>query len=306
MNVLVTGALGQLGRDVVREVNRRGYICTAADFRAAGSEAETSSRTRFVHLDITDREAVDGIIRETQPDAVIHCAAWTDVEESEKAENRSRVDAVNRLGTQYVAKAVKAVDAKMIYISTDYVFDGQGDSPWEPDGRRFGPLNVYGQSKLDGERAAASVLDKYFIVRISWAFGSGGKNFVKTMLRAGRNHDRVRVVSDQIGAPTYTVDLARLLADMMETERYGCYHATNSGGYISWYDYCCEIYRQAGLRTEVIPVTTEEYGLSRARRPLNSRLDTSKLARAGFSLLPPWQDALSRYLKGIDDGTDVD
>ena len=173
MNVLVTGALGQLGRDVVREVNRRGYLCTAADFRAAGSEAETSSRTRFVQLDITDREAVDGIIQETQPDAVIHCAAWTDVEEAEKAENRSRVDAVNRLGTQYVAEAAKAVDAKMIYISTDYVFDGQGDSPWEPDGRRFGPLNVYGQSKLDGERAVASVLDKYFIVRISWAFGSG-------------------------------------------------------------------------------------------------------------------------------------
>ena len=296
MNVLVTGACGQLGRDMIREAVRRGHSCVGSDFRMPGREKRLISFLRFVQLDITDREVVHYVIRETHPDVIVHCAAWTDVDAAEEEENRSRVDAVNRLGTRFIAEAAKAVNARMMYISTDYVFDGSGDCPWQPDNHCFGPLNVYGQSKLDGEMAVSSVLDKYFIVRISWAFGSGGRNFVKTMIQAGRTHDRVRVVSDQIGAPTHTPDLARLLADMMETERYGCYHATNEGGYISWYDFCCEIYRQAGFGTEVIPVTTEEYGLSIARRPFNSRLDTSKLVKAGFTPLPSWQDAVGRYL----------
>ena len=206
------------------------------------------------------------------------------------------MDSINHLGTLYIAEAAKAADAKMVYLSTDYVFDGQGDRPWEPDDKCYKPLNVYGQSKLDGELAVSGTLDKYFIVRIAWVFGLNGKNFIKTMINVGKTHDTVRVVNDQIGTPTYTLDLARLLVDMLETDRYGYYHATNSGGYISWYDFCCEFYRQYGLDTKVIPVTTAEYGLSKAARPANSRLDKSKLAQAGFTPLPDWKDAVRRYL----------
>ena len=255
----------------------------------------------YVRLDITDPEAVKATIAEIRPDAIIHCAAWTAVDAAEDEENRVKVDAINHLGTRYIAEAAKAMDAKMVYTSTDYVFDGKGERPWEPDDKCYAPLNVYGKSKLDGELAVSSILEKYFIVRIAWVFGLNGKNFIRTMIHVGKTHDTVRVVNDQIGTPTYTLDLARLLADMIETDKYGCYHATNSesepGGYISWYDFCCEFYRQAGLPTQVIPVTTAEYGLSKAARPENSRLDKSKLEAAGFRPLPPWQDAVARYLK---------
>ena len=251
----------------------------------------------YVQLDITDKEAVIKTITELNPDAIIHCAAWTAVDAAEDEENRAKVDAINHLGTQYIAEAAKAVDAKMLYLSTDYVFDGQGERPWEPDDKCYAPLNVYGQSKLDGELSVSSTLEKYFIVRIAWVFGLNGKNFIKTMINVGKNHDTVRVVNDQIGTPTYTADLARLLVDMIETDKYGYYHATNEGGYISWYDFCVEFYKQYGLQTTVIPVSTAEYGLSKAARPFNSRLDKSKLVEAGFTPLPVWQDAVSRYLK---------
>ena len=236
------------------------------------------------------------VVSKIHPDVIIHCAAWTNVDGAEDAENRAKVDAVNHLGTQYLAEAARAVDAKMIYVSTDYVFNGQGTDPWQPDDKSYAPLNVYGQSKLAGELAVAGTLEKYYIVRTAWVFGLNGKNFVKTMVNVGRTHDAVRVVSDQIGTPTYTKDLARLLADMAESEKYGYYHATNEGGYISWYDFTREIYRQTGLDTKVIPVTTEEYGLSKAKRPFNSRLDKSKLIENGFRPLPDWKDALGRYL----------
>ena len=250
----------------------------------------------YYQVDITDREAVRKSIDQIRPDAIVHCAAWTAVDAAEDEENRAKVDSINHLGTLYIAEAAKAADAKMVYLSTDYVFDGQGDRPWEPDDKCYKPLNVYGQSKLDGELAVSGTLDKYFIVRIAWVFGLNGKNFIKTMINVGKTHDTVRVVNDQIGTPTYTLDLARLLVDMLETDRYGYYHATNSGGYISWYDFCCEFYRQYGLDTKVIPVTTAEYGLSKAARPANSRLDKSKLAQAGFTPLPDWKDAVRRYL----------
>ena len=236
-------------------------------------------------------------IEELKPDVIIHCAAWTNVDGAEAPENQEKVHQINAVGTENIAKAAKAVDAKMVYISTDYVFDGQGERPWEPDDKCYAPLNVYGQSKLDGELAVSSILEKYFIVRIAWVFGLNGKNFIKTMINVGKTHDTVRVVNDQIGTPTYTLDLARLLVDMIETEKYGYYHATNEGGYISWYDFCCEFYKQYGLTTKIIPVTTEEYGLSVAARPFNSRLEKKKLVEAGFVPLPTWQDAVSRYLK---------
>ena len=292
MKAFVTGVNGQLGHDVVNELLRRGH-------EAVGSDVQTESNcpAPYVALDITDAQAVRAAIAACRPDAVIQCAAWTNVDAAEDAQNRAAVDAVNHWGTRYIAEAARAADAKMVYISTDYVFDGQGSAPWQPDDTRFAPLNVYGESKLAGERAVRQAMEKYFIVRIAWVFGLNGKNFIKTMVNVGKTHDAVRVVNDQVGTPTYTFDLARLLADMIETEKYGCYHATNEGGYISWYDFCREIYRQYGLKTEVIPVTTEEYGLSKAARPRNSRLDKSKLRQAGFSPLPPWQDALSRYLK---------
>ena len=246
------------------------------------------------------KDAVEKVITEVNPDAVIHCAAWTAVDMAEDEDKVSKVRAINAGGTQNIADVCKKLNCKMTYISTDYVFDGQGTEPWQPDCKDYKPLNVYGQTKLEGELAVSQTLEKYFIVRIAWVFGLNGKNFIKTMLNVGKTHDTVRVVNDQIGTPTYTYDLARLLVDMNETEKYGYYHATNEGGYISWYDFTKEIYRQAGYKTEVLPVTTAEYGLSKAARPFNSRLDKSKLVEAGFAPLPTWQDALSRYLKEIE------
>ena len=308
MKVFVTGVLGQLGHDCVIELIKRGYDVVGSDigdytdahYAGLNDPAPVSS---FVYekLNITDEKAVKEVVERHHPDAIIHCAAWTAVDAAEDAENRDKVEAINHLGTKYLAEAAKSVDAKMIYISTDYVFDGQGDRPWKPDDKNYDPLNYYGQTKLEGERAVSSILDKYFIVRIAWVFGLNGKNFIKTMINVGKTHDEVRVVNDQIGTPTYTKDLARLLVDMIETDRYGYYHATNSetepGGYISWYDFCCEFYKQYGLTTKVASVTTAEYGLSVAARPFNSRLDKSKLIEAGFEPLPDWKDAVARYLK---------
>ena len=300
MKVFVTGVGGQLGHDVVNELERKGHSAVGSDIQPVYSEVGDESAVTtapYVQLDITDREAAQCTVKEIKPDVIIHCAAWTAVDAAEDEENREKVDKINHLGTQYIAEAAKAVDAKMVYISTDYVFDGQGERPWEPDDKCYAPLNVYGQSKLDGELAVANTLEKFFIVRIAWVFGLNGKNFIKTMINVGKTHDTVRVVNDQIGTPTYTLDLARLLVDMVATEKYGYYHATNEGGYISWYDFCCEFYRQYGLSTSVIPVTTAEYGLSKAARPFNSRLDKSKLKASGFTPLPTWQDAVARYLK---------
>lgn len=299
MKVFVTGVGGQLGHDVMNELAKRGYDGVGSDIQPEYSGLQDGSavtRMPYIQLDITDREAVDRILTEAHPDAVVHCAAWTAVDMAEDDALVEKVRAINAGGTQNIADACKKLDCKMVYLSTDYVFDGQGTEPWQPDCKDYRPLNVYGQTKLEGELAVASTLEKYFIVRIAWVFGLNGKNFIKTMLSVGQTHDTVRVVNDQIGTPTYTLDLARLLVDMIETEKYGYYHATNEGGYISWYDFCCEIYRQAGMKTKVVPVTTAEYGLSKAARPFNSRLDRRKLAEAGFQPLPEWKDALSRYL----------
>lgn len=300
MKIFVTGVCGQLGHDVVNNAVARGHEAFGSDIQpvysgVADGSAVTSAP--YVQLDITDKDAVSAVIEEIRPDAIIHCAAWTAVDAAEDEENKEKVHKINALGTQYIADAAKAVDAKMLYLSTDYVFDGKGERPWEPDDKCYAPLNVYGQSKLDGELAVSGILDKYFIVRIAWVFGLNGKNFIKTMINVGKTHDTVRVVNDQIGTPTYTLDLSRLLVDMIETEKYGYYHATNEGGYISWYDFCVEFYKQYGLTTNVIPVTTEEYGLSKAARPENSRLDKSKLVEAGFTPLPDWKDAVRRYLE---------
>ena len=295
MKVFVTGVAGQLGHDVVNELTKRGHEAIGSDIAPA---LETT--VKYVPLDITDATAVEQTIQNVQPDAIVHCAAWTAVDAAEDEENQAKVRAINVDGTKHIADAAKKADAKMVYISTDYVFDGQGTEPWLPDCTDYKPLNVYGQTKLEGEQAVSGNLDKYFIVRIAWVFGLNGKNFIKTMLNVGKTHDTVRVVSDQIGTPTYTYDLARLLVDMIGTDKYGYYHATNEGGYISWYDFTCEIFKQAGYTTNVVPVTTEEYGLSKAARPFNSRLDKSKLVEAGFTPLPTWQDALSRYLKEIE------
>ena len=295
MKVFVTGVGGQLGFDVVGELKKRGYTAIGSDILD-----EAAADCDYVKLDITDAQAVEKAISEAKPDVVIHCAAWTAVDAAEDAENIPKVRAINVDGTKHIANVCKKLGCKMIYISTDYVFNGQGEEPWQPDCKDYAPQNVYGQSKLDGELAVANTLDKYFIVRIAWVFGVNGKNFIKTMLNVGKTHDEVRVVSDQIGTPTYTYDLARLLVDMAETEKYGYYHATNEGGYISWYDFTCEIYRQAGMSTKVTPVTTAEYGLSKAARPFNSRLDKSKLVMNGFMPLPTWQDALARYLMALE------
>ena len=300
MKAFVTGVCGQLGHDCVNELAGRGWEVLGSDIQEVYSgvaDGTAVTKAPYVQLDITDREAVHRVIREAKPDVILHCAAWTAVDAAEEEENREKVDRINHLGTLYIAEAAKELDAKMIYISTDYVFDGKGERPWEPDDDCFAPLNVYGKSKLAGEQAVRRLLTKYFIVRIAWVFGLNGKNFIRTMIGVGKTHEEVRVVTDQVGTPTYTLDLARLLADMAGTEKYGTYHATNEGGYISWYDFCCEFYRQYGLKTKVIPVTTAEYGLSKAARPENSRLDKTKLKEAGFTPLPDWKDAVARYLK---------
>ena len=299
MKVFVTGVAGQLGHDVMNELARRGHEGIGTDLAPEYSGIQDGSSVTtmpYVSLDITDAEAVDRVIREVNPDAVVHCAAWTAVDLAEDEDKVDKVRAINAGGTANIAKVCKALDCKMLYLSTDYVFDGQGTAPWEPDCKDYKPLNVYGQTKLEGEQVVSSTLEKYFIVRIAWVFGLNGKNFIKTMLGLSEKYDTIRVVNDQVGTPTYTFDLARLLVDMIETDKYGYYHATNEGGYISWYDFTCEIFRQAGRSTQVIPVTTEEYGLSKAARPFNSRLDKQKLAQNGFEPLPTWQDALSRYL----------
>lgn len=304
MKVLVTGVNGQLGHDMVNELAKRSHEAIGSDVQTEYSgipDGSAVTSAPYISMDITDKQTVYAAVLNLKPDAIVHCAAWTAVDAAEVPENQAKVYAVNVNGTQNLADAAKAIGAKMLYLSTDYVFNGEGTTPWKPDDRNYAPLNVYGKSKLGGELAVSGTLNKYFIVRIAWVFGLNGKNFIKTMLNVGKTHDQVRVVNDQIGTPTYTLDLARLLADMIESERYGYYHATNdeAGAYISWYDFTKEIYRQAGLKTEILPVSTAEYGLSAARRPFNSRLDKGKLAENGFTPLPDWKDALRRYLKEI-------
>lgn len=300
MKFFVTGVGGQLGHDVMNQLASRGIAAVGSDMAPQYSGVADGSAVTtmpYVQLDITDAAAVERVICQEKPDAVIHCAAWTAVDLAEDDDKVALVRAVNAGGTRNIAEACRKLDCKMLYLSTDYVFDGQGSEPWQPDCKAYQPLNVYGQTKLEGELAVSSLLEKFFIVRIAWVFGLNGKNFIKTMISVGKTHDTVRVVNDQIGTPTYTLDLSRLLVDMCLTEKYGYYHATNEGGYISWYDFCCEFYRQYGLTTKVIPVTTEEYGMSKAARPANSRLDKRKLAEAGFEPLPDWRDAVARYLK---------
>lgn len=291
MKFFVTGVNGQLGHDVVNELKKRGHI-------AVGSDIQPSEKSDYIQLDITDKENVKKTISEINPDAVIHCAAYTAVDAAE--DNEGTAMAINADGTKNIAEACKKSNSKMLYISTDYVFDGQGTEPWKADCKDYSPISVYGKSKLEGEKAVSEILEKFFIVRTGWVFGVNGNNFVKTMLRVGKTHDEVRVVNDQIGTPTYTYDLSRLLVDMIESEKYGYYHATNEGGFISWYDFAKEIYDLVGYDTDVISVTTEEYGLNKAKRPFNSRLDKSKLAENGFKPLPDQKDALKRYLKEID------
>ncbi len=326
MNIFVTGVGGQLGHDVVNELAKRGIDATGSDIAPAYAGVEDGSavtKAPYVSLDITNKEAVEKVLLEVKPDAVIHCAAWTAVDMAEDDANVSKVRAINAGGTQNIADVCKMLDCKMMYISTDYVFNGLGETPWQPDCRDYAPLNVYGQTKLEGELAVSDTLSKYFIVRIAWVFGKNGSNYIKTMLNLGKTHDKLTIVCDQIGTPTYTFDLARLLCDMIVTDKYGYYHATNSEltetpeghdengtktGYISWYDFTKEIFRQAAAsgHTEyseeavtVTPVTTEQYGASKAKRPFNSRLDKSKLAENGFEPLPVWTDAVARYLKDL-------
>lgn len=314
MKVLVTGVAGQLGHDVMNELAKRGYEGIGSDIAESYNGIQDGTLVvsmPYVQMDITDKASVEKVLTEVNADAVIHCAAWTAVDLAEDEDKKDKVHAVNAEGTKNIAEVCKKLDSKMVYTSTDYVFNGQGEEPWQPDCKDYQPLNVYGQSKLDGELAVSETLDKYFIVRIAWVFGKNGNNFIKTMLKVGKNHDKLRVVNDQIGTPTYTFDLARLLVDMIETDKYGYYHATNEGGYISWYDFTKEIFRQAVEqghteygedRITVDPVTTAEYGVSKAARPFNSRLDKKKLVENGFTPLPTWQDALGRYLKELNIG----
>ena len=312
MKVFVTGVAGQLGHDVMNELAGRGYEGVGSDIKEEYSGIKDGTPVEsmpYVSMDITDQASVEKVLTEVKPDVVVHCAAWTAVDLAEDEDKKEKVHAINVDGTKYIAQVCKKLDCKMIYLSTDYVFDGQGETPWDPDCKDYKPLNVYGETKLAGELAVSETLEKYFIVRIAWVFGKNGKNFIKTMLNVGKTHDTLTVVDDQIGTPTYTFDLARLLVDMLETEKYGYYHATNAGGYISWYDFTKEIFRQAVEmghteysedRLTVKPVTTAEYGVSKAARPFNSRLDKSKLTANGFTPLPTWQDALARYLKEIE------
>lgn len=312
MKVFVTGVAGQLGHDVMNELAARGYEGIGSDLAPSYNgvmDGTAVTEMPYVSLDITDASAVEKTLLTVKPDVVVHCAAWTAVDLAEDEDKQEKVRAINADGTKHIADVCKTLNCKMVYISTDYVFDGQGTIPWKPDCKDYRPLNVYGKTKLEGELAVSETLEKFFIVRIAWVFGKNGNNFIKTMLKVGKNHDRLTVVNDQIGTPTYTLDLAVLLVDMIETEKYGYYHATNEGGYISWYDFACEIFCKAAEmgytdydreHLTVAPVTTEEYGVSRAARPFNSRLDKSKLTENGFSLLPSWQDALERYLKEIE------
>lgn len=312
MKVLVTGVAGQLGHDVMNELAKRGCEGIGSDIAESYNGIQDGTPVvsmPYVQMDITDKTSVEKVLTEVNADVVIHCAAWTAVDLAEDEDKKDKVHAVNAEGTKNIAEVCKKLDSKMVYTSTDYVFNGQGEEPWQPDCKDYQPLNVYGQSKLDGELAVSETLDKYFIVRIAWVFGKNGNNFIKTMLKVGKNHDKLRVVNDQIGTPTYTFDLARLLVDMIETDKYGYYHATNEGGYISWYDFTKEIFRQAVEqghseygedRITVDPVTTAEYGVSKAARPFNSRLDKKKLVENGFTPLPTWQDALGRYLKELN------
>lgn len=304
MKVFVTGVAGQLGHDVMNELFKRGHEAIGSDLAKEYSGVKDGSPVEtmpYVSLDITDKEKVEEVITKYKPDALIHCAAWTAVDAAEEKENQDKVRAINVNGTENIAKAADKISATMLYLSTDYVFDGQGYSPWEADCTNYKPLNVYGHTKLEGEFAVRDNLDKFFIVRIAWVFGVNGNNFIKTMLKLAENHDSLRIVNDQIGTPTYTYDLARLLVDMIETEKYGYYHVTNEGGYISWFDFACEIFKQAGIDMKLEAVSTEEYGISKAARPFNSRLDKSKLVDNGFKPLPTWQDALRRYLKVLND-----
>lgn len=304
MKVFVTGVAGQLGHDVMNELYKRGYVGIGSDLAPQYNGILDDSPVTtmpYIQMDITNPGMVSDVLNEVQPDAVVHCAAWTAVDMAEDKEKKELVRKINAEGTQNIANACKALDSKMLYVSTDYVFDGKGEDPWKPDCKEYAPLNYYGETKLEGELAVANTLKKYFIVRIAWVFGLNGKNFVKTMLNLSKKHMSICVVNDQVGTPTYTYDLSRLLVDFIETEKYGYYHATNEGGYISWYEFACEIFRQAGCSTKVIPVTTEEYGLSKAARPFNSRLDKSKLLENGFVPLPTWLDALERYLKEIEE-----
>lgn len=295
MKAFVTGVGGQLGYDVMNELISRGYEAVGSDILES-----VPYDFKYIQLDITDKKDVNKCLAEIRPDVVIHCAAWTAVDDAEKEELKEKVYAINVSGTEYIAEVCKKLDCKMIYISTDYVFNGEGTEPWLPDCKDYNPINYYGETKLKGEQAVSTIVDKYFIVRIAWVFGLNGKNFIKTMINVGKTHKEVKVVNDQIGTPTYCLDLSRLLVDMSETEKYGYYHATNEGGYISWYDFCVEFYKQYGLDTKVIPVTTEEYGLSIAKRPENSRLEKSKLTKSGFKPLPLWQDAVKRYLRDAE------
>lgn len=302
MKVLVTGIAGQLGHDVMNELHKRGYEGVGSDIAPQYSGADDGTavtKMDYIQMDITNSEEVTEAIKKVNPDVVVHCAAWTAVDLAEEKENKDKVMAINVGGTENITKVCKELDCKMVYISTDYVFDGYGTRPWNEDCKDYAPLNVYGESKLMGEKVVSLNLEKYFIVRIAWVFGVNGNNFIKTMLKVGKKFDSLNVVNDQIGTPTYTYDLSRLLVDMIETDKYGYYHATNEGGYISWYDFACEIFKQAGYKTKVNPVTTEEYGVSKARRPFNSRLNKTKLVDNGFTPLPDWKDALSRYLKEI-------
>lgn len=280
MKVFVTGVKGQLGFDVMNELKKRGHEAIGVDIE---------------EMDITDEESVNRVIKAAAPDAVIHCAAYTAVDAAEDNEELCRK--VNATGTRYIAKVCRELDIKMMYISTDYVFNGQGTRPWEPDDKRE-PLNVYGQTKYEGELAIEETLEKYFTVRIAWVFGVNGKNFIKTMLNLGKTRDKLTVVADQIGSPTYTYDLARLLVDMIETDRYGRYHATNEG-LCSWYEFACEIFKQAGMNVTVEPVSSDQFPV-KAKRPMNSRISKDKLDENGFVRLPSWQDALARYLTKIE------
>lgn len=312
MKVLVTGVGGQLGHDVMNELAARGYEGIGSDIKEVYSGVQDGTavtRMPYVQMDITDAVSVEKVMNQVRPDVMVHCAAWTAVDAAEDEDKKELVRAINATGTEYIARMCKELDCKIVYLSTDYVFDGMGNEPWKPDCKDYAPLNVYGKTKLEGELAVSRLLDKYFIVRIAWVFGRNGSNFIKTMLNVGKTHDKITVVNDQIGTPTYTLDLARLLVDMLLTDKYGYYHATNEGGYISWYDFTKEIFRQAEAlghkeyseeRLSVVPVTTEEYGLSKAARPFNSRLDKSKLEENGFQPLPLWQDAVARYIRELD------